>query len=79
MGMPIMAKDNKTSSDDGSMAGGLLAQAFRRAVLRRQEEDPAASALPKLKPAPKPKPAKKRRGAALVSPLAPAETPELPM
>jgi len=76
-----MAKGNKTSSDDGSLAGGLLAQAFRRAVLRRQEEDPAASALPKPKTPAKRKPArlsKARAAAALVSPLAPAVTPTLP-
>ena len=78
-----MAKPTKTSSGDGSTAGGLLAAAFRRAVLRRQEQDSAAQALPapkrkiaagKRKPA---TPARKGK-AALISPLAPEAVPELP-
>jgi glutamate N-acetyltransferase/amino-acid N-acetyltransferase len=66
----------------GTTAGGLLAQAFRRAVLRRQEQETSAPQMvaPKAKAAAvqaKPvKPAKAK--ALLVSPLAPARFPTLP-
>jgi glutamate N-acetyltransferase / amino-acid N-acetyltransferase len=81
-----MAKLTKSPVAEGTTAGGLLTAAFRRAVLRRQEQNAADSPLPALRSrSASTAPAKRKaemRGrkskAALVSPLAPEALAALP-